>query len=146
MGRKKSINFEIEERQVRKMKDSEYIENFLTYLRKVLQFSDIAAPVQNDMDKQTQDILHSIENDRHTSYEYICLGLIIRRIRRERRKAKDRLKVSEPILTWVEGNQKCIKSLERLLGDVRKAEKSLERRVYVPRTDVVRRVLEDHSD
>ncbi len=58
----------------------------------------------------------------------------IRRVRQARRKAKDFVHAAEPLVEWVEKNKPVIKEPERVLGDVRKAEKSLENRIYFPRT------------
>ena len=38
-----------------------------------------------------------------------------------------------PVLDWIDQNRTTIKNLERLLGDVRKTEKSTENRIYTPR-------------
>lgn len=47
--------------------------------------------------------------------------------------AKDRLTMTAPVGSWLEQNQAVVKGLERLLGEIRKAEKSTENRVYIPR-------------
>lgn len=75
-----------------------------------------------------------------------CLAMSLKRIRRCRRQAKKRQRVLGPIWDWVEQNQKYIKGLEKLLGEIRREEKSLERLVYKPRTDAVYRALENYSD
>ena len=38
-----------------------------------------------------------------------------------------------PILTWIESNRAVIRGLEKLLGEVRKAEKRTDNRIYTPR-------------
>lgn len=98
------------------------------------------------MDKQTQDILHHIELKECTLFGYACLAMSLKRIRRCRRQAKKRQRVFGSIRDWIEQNQKYIKGLEKLLGEIRREEKSLERLVYKPRTDAVYRALENYSD
>ena len=41
--------------------------------------------------------------------------------------------MTAPVGSWLEQNQAVVKGLERLLGEIRKAEKSTENRVYIPR-------------
>lgn len=59
----------------------------------------------------------------HEYRAYANLGKALRQVRRKSREAKDTLSTLTPVLVWVESNRAVIKSLERLLGDVRKAEK-----------------------
>ena len=40
-------------------------------------------------------------------------------------------------MDWLEENGKVVFGLEKLLGDVRKAEKAMEGRFYTQRTDVL---------
>ncbi len=53
--------------------------------------------------------------------------------RRQRRKAKDTMGETLPVLEWMDENRAVVKRLERLLGDVRKAERYAENRIYTPR-------------
>lgn len=54
--------------------------------------------------------------------------------RRKRREAKDAIAETSPVVAWLEDNRAVVKSLERLLGEVRKAERIAENRIYTPRT------------
>ena len=58
-------------------------------------------------------------------------------VRQERRTAKDRREQIQPVVDWLEENGKVVFGLEKLLGDVRKAEKATEGRFYTQRTDVL---------
>lgn len=40
-----------------------------------------------------------------------------------------------PVLAWLDENRAVVKSLERLPGEVRRAERRTENRVYTPRTN-----------
>lgn len=42
---------------------------------------------------------------------------------------------------WSEGNARTLKSLEQMLGAVRKAEKATQNRLYTDRTDVVKKAI-----
>ena len=56
----------------------------------------------------------------------------LKRIRRERRLAKDTAVRTSCIADWVSKNAAVIKSLERLLGEVRREEKKAAGRIYIP--------------
>ena len=58
-------------------------------------------------------------------------------VRQERRAAKDNREQLQLVMDWLEENGKVIFGLEKLLGNVRKAEKATEGRFYTQRTDVL---------
>lgn len=122
-------------------KYSSGIENFLRFLRDAKEVYDISKLKENDTDNETQDILHKLELGNNSYHETAGLAKLLRTVRQERRKAKDNALMTAPIVDWVEENERVIKSLERLLGTVRKAEKSTEGRYYNQKTDI----LEDHN-
>lgn len=97
----------------------------------------IATDDEQRSNDETQDILHTIELDKHTYYEYARLSKKLKEIRDYRREAKNTQEALLPLVGWVEQNKPVIKSLERVLGDMRKAEKKQENRMYAPRTDVL---------
>lgn len=113
------------------------IENFLQFLRDTKEVYDISKLKENDADNETQDILHKLELGDNSYHETAGLAKLLRTVRRERRKAKDNALMTAPIVDWIEENERVIKSLERLLGAVRKAEKSTEGRYYNPKTDIL---------
>lgn len=112
---------------------SEPLEAFLGYLRECVQIYHIAEDEEAEADALTQDILHSLELEQHDETEYLALARELVAARQKRRAAKDRLTMTAPVVGWVKDNQGVIKSMERLLGEIRKAEKSTENRVYIPR-------------
>ena len=67
----------------------------------------------------------------------------LKRVRKERREAKDTKAMAEPVLHWVQQNEKVLKGLEQLLGEVRKAEKGTENRHYIEKTTVLSSILEE---
>lgn len=88
---------------------------------------------EQEANYETQDILHSLELETHTYQEYAKISKRMAVVRQKRRVAKDTICHAQPILDWAENNRNVVKSLERLLGDVRKAEKRTQNRVYVPK-------------
>ena len=112
---------------------SQSIETFLTFLRETEQQYHMAEADEQEANDATQDLLHSIELEEHDHDEYARLSEELKTIRQKRRKAKDTMSETLPVLDWVETNRAVLKSLERLLGDVRKAEKNTEGRIYTTR-------------
>lgn len=113
---------------------------FLSFFRTCEESNRLAILTENEMDRQTQDILHNIELNENSQYDYICQGFTLRDIRRKRRKAKDIKEATTPICNWMKENRKVINDLERLLGDVRKQEKQAQNRSYTNRTEVMKKL------
>ena len=109
------------------------LEIFLDYLRECVQVYHIAEDGLAEADALTQDILHSLELEKHDEAEYLALARELVEARRKRRVAKNRLMTTAPVLGWLEGNQSVVKGMERLLGEIRKAERSMENRIYIPK-------------
>lgn len=114
---------------------SNQISQFLSFIKDCEQRYRMAVDDEEEMNRVTQDILHDIELEEHSYHEFAKLSKQLKEVRENRRKAKDTMKVMLPIVNWAETNANMIKSIERLLGEVRKAEKSLENRVYVKRSN-----------
>lgn len=81
---------------------------FLSFLRTCEESNRLAILTENDMDCQTQDILHNIELNENSQYDYICQGFALRDIRRKRRKAKDIKEATAPICNWMKENRKVM--------------------------------------
>lgn len=113
---------------------SEQIDKFLTFLRDCEQKNHMAEEDELEANNMTQDILHSLELELHAYHDFARLSKELKGIRKKRRAAMDLQSVTAPILKWMDENKTVIKSLERLLGDVRKAERNTENRIYTPRT------------
>lgn len=112
---------------------SQGIETFLIYLRETEQRYHMAESDEQEANDMTQDILHSLELQEHDYHEFARLSKKLSGVRQKRRTAKDTMCEAAPVLDWIDANRPVIKSLERLLGDVRKAEKSTKNRIYTPR-------------
>lgn len=113
---------------------SKPIEDFLNFLRDCEQQYHIAEAEEQEANNQTQDILHSLELEPHNYHEYARLGKELVAVRKNRRTAKDAMDMIAPVLRWKSDNRTCINSMEQLLGIVRKAEKRIETRIYMPRS------------
>ncbi len=123
------------------MNYSKQIESFLNFLREAETNYHIALSEQISKNNETQDLLHRLELDDDGYHDSAKIAKVLRQVRQERRSAKDMETVTEPIVLYLENNKKTINCLERLLGDVRKAEKSIENRFYINRTDIVESTL-----
>lgn len=95
-------------------------------------------------DRESQDILHWFENYGYyaSDAEIVRVGRALSLVRRRRRQAKDARNVLYPVAEWVAKSENAQKSMERLLGDVRKAEKATENKHYMDRTDIMAQTLE----
>lgn len=123
------------------MRASEPVEGFLNFLREAQQEYNIASAQEADANDATQDLLHSLELDRNGYHDCAKISIALRQVRQERREAKDRVQQLKPIMDWIGQNTKTIRELERLLGDVRKAERGMEGRFYNHKTDILKQTL-----
>lgn len=86
--------------------------------------------------------MHHIELEENSQLDHIYEGLQLHRIRKDRRQAKDTQQLTKPIKEGATSNKRIIKELEQLLGEVRRQERYIENRSYIPKTDVLR-ILEE---
>ena len=117
--------------------NSASIDAFLKYMRGAVEQHRMAEAEIREADDLTQDILHSLELENHDYHGYARLSKELRRVRQQRRMAKDVISVVTPVLEWMNANGQIIKDLERLLGIVRKNEKHCNNRVYTPKSNNV---------
>ena len=120
---------------------SNQIDAFLKFCRSCRELNRIVVSNEADMNNKTQDILHNIEFNDNYPDDYVLQGFALREIRKKRREAKDIQRITTPIVQWTDQSQKTINELERLLGAVRKAEKSTDGRKYINRTDVLEKIF-----
>lgn len=120
---------------------SEYIKGFLDFLNSSQEDYNIATQQEIDANNETQDILHRIELNDNKYHEYARLSKALRKVRQDRRRAKDKVMQLQPVVEWLSENSKAIRDLEKLLGAVRKVEKQTENRFYIPKTAIVDEVL-----
>lgn len=125
--------------------NSEMLDSFLTYLRDTRQVYRMAVQDELEANDETQDLLHCLELGGGSYHELAKLSKSLRTVRQERRQAKDKIICLQPVIDWMEENQSTIKGLERLLGSVRKAEKSIEGRIYHPKTNIVKDAIGEET-
>ncbi len=102
---------------------------------------DMAKMRQSEADNETQDILHRLELHNDSYHDMARMSRTLKEVRQNRRAAKDAVSELDPICGWAKENAKVLKSLEQLLGNVRKVEKSTQNRHYMDRTDAVERSI-----
>lgn len=126
---------------------SEYIDEFLTFLREAESEYRMAGEQQDEANKETQDILRWIEFQKEEASAEISTRVqdVLHTIRQNRREAKDWETITGPVAAWIIQNEPVRKSLERLLGDVRKAEKYVQNRHYMNKTDIMARILTEEA-
>lgn len=120
------------------MKASKDLERFLDSLKSAESQLDQATAGQQEAEAETQDILHSLELEKHSYHEMAALSRKLAEVRQARRQHKDIVAQLTPVVEWTRENDAAVRSLQRLLGDVRKAEKSTQNRIYTPRTNVLK--------
>ena len=114
---------------------SDYISNFLNFIKGVdMDYID-AFDGLNVQDKLTQDYLHSLELDNLKCAERSKIATKLAQNRKERRYYKDKIEIYQPIIEFLDddNNKKVIRKLEQVLGQVRKQEKIHKNRFYIPR-------------
>lgn len=120
------------------MKVSKELEQFLDFLKSAESQLDQATTGQQEAEAETQDILHSLELEKHSYHEMAALSRKLAEVRQARRQHKDNAAQLTPVVEWTRGNDAAVRSLQRLLGDLRKVERSTQNRFYTPRTNVLK--------
>ena len=120
------------------MKASKDLERFLDFLKSAESQLDQATAGQQEAEAETQDILHSLELEKHSYHEMAALSRKLAEVRQARRQHKDIVAQLTPVVEWTRENDAAVRSLQRLLGDVRKTERSTQNRFYTPRTNVLK--------
>lgn len=120
------------------MKASKELEQFLDFLKSAESQLDQATTGQQEAEAETQDILHALELEKHSYHEMAALSRKLAEVRQNRRQHKDNAAQLAPVVEWARGNIEVVRGLQRLLGDVRKVERSTQNRFYTPRTNVLK--------
>lgn len=119
------------------MKDSEHIEAFTRFLREAVLQHKTASEDVSMYEMQLQDIEHKLELCDVSYHETAKLGKLLKKVRQQRRVAKDMVERLSPIVDWMAKQKSVVDNLSQLLGAVRKVENWQQMRFYTPRTDVV---------
>lgn len=118
------------------------IDSFLTFLREMEQNHSIFMSIEQDANDETQDILHIIELKESGQAEIIELYDKLKEVRCKRRKAKDYILQTVPVINWIDENKTVIKGLEKLLGEVRKNERYTQNRIFTPKTGIAQEMFD----
>lgn len=127
------------------MRYSDNIEIFLEFLRQAKREYQIAITEEREKDAASQGLDHRLELGDNSYHDMAKIAKVRLQVRRERRQAKDRQQELKPITDWMYQNPRVIKSLEELLGTVRRAEKALEGRMYTPKTNILKEVFKENK-
>ena len=108
------------------------IEEFLKLIDTIRPEYNRNFEIVGEMDKQAQDQLHSLELDNLNYKERAKLATQMYKSRKERRYAKDMVSLLEPFEFWISDqlNAKAINKLKIVLGEVRKKEDAMAKRIY----------------
>lgn len=118
-------------------KNSEKVAAFLDFLREAMRCCRQASEEEQQANAQTQDILHQLELGDNDSRAAARMAGLLRQVRRKRREAKDAYALANLVDHWAAENKEAVKSLERLLGELRHMEEQQNARSYFPRTDIL---------
>lgn len=117
--------------------ESEHLAEFLKFIRDASSQYEMARLDEEEANLETQDILHALELCAHPYHKKARIAVKLGEVRRRRRVAKNATYIYGPIADWADQNKAALKSLERLLGDVRKTENIQKNRCYVNRTSIM---------
>lgn len=117
------------------MKTSEYISNFLNFVREAELQYNLCTDEMQKQDKLTQDYLHSLELDGLNCKERSKVATKLAVNRKDRRYYKDRIEEYEPLVNFFAQpqNKKVLNDLTQVLGACRKAESYHKDRTYTPK-------------
>lgn len=124
-------------------KNSGHIDSFLKLFQKAWGRFHAAQALEAASDRETQDILHWFEFHglEASGEELEKMGKALSLVRQRRRQAKDDVILLAPAVEWAEKNENVRKNVQRLMEEVKKAEKSIEDRSYTDRTNIIAETL-----
>lgn len=113
---------------------SEYIANFLAFVRDVKAETVTAENHVSELDGATTDWKHQIELGSYADRAKAATQLS--HVLKERRKYKNVVDINKQLVEYLNSPEftVCYRKLEQLLGQVRKQERYVESRNYTPRT------------
>lgn len=113
------------------------LKSFLDFLRNVESRYQADCERENDLNQETQDLLHLMELSENMN---ACKGYkaykTLSNVRRERRQCKNEIELLEAVYKFIEDNRLFIRQLEQVLGKTRNTKQTIDNRSYMMRTDV----------
>lgn len=116
---------------------------FLDFSRELAPKYHAAVANNDELDKETQDILHfmELEGDMNAAKGYKAYRALAE-VRRQRRLCKNEIELMEPLVNFVETNQSFFKQMEGLLGRIRIIKQAISNRSYAMRTGAVQSIID----
>ena len=114
---------------------SHMISDFSKFLAQVVNDYSFSKEEISRLDQLTQDYLHKLELQDGSYHDRAKIAAALRQCRIDRRFHKDRMSILEPIVQLLADNhgKTMVSDLSQLLGAVRKAERAIKDRRYIPR-------------
>lgn len=109
---------------------SKAIEDFLNYIGSIQKLYLLNSESVNQLDKETQDLLHDLELGDFDYKERAKIATKLRKVRKDRRYFKDLAEEQSPLNDWCIKNKDSINQLKNVLGAIRKQEQYHENRSY----------------
>lgn len=116
---------------------SSYISDFLDFLSATKEATNMAQEELSETSQQINDILHYIEFTKCNAPDRMAVYKRLHEVRQARRRAKETIESSEPILSWLNNNSQVVHDLQKILGSTRKIESAKSRRRYALRTNIL---------
>lgn len=120
------------------------LEQILRALRQAGTEYNMAGDELKLCEDRQQDILHELELAELKYHERARLATELSEVRKRRREVKNALEVLEPLVNWLNANPEALRSLQRVLGDMRKQEQRHANRIYIKRSDADGGILTQH--
>ena len=116
-------------------KKSEIIEEFLNLLNESSSKYSFNSEKVNEKDRLKSDIEHKFELQKLDRNQRAKLGTALTKCMQERREYKDEAQEWEILFNFSQddANEKFIKNIKKMLGDLRKQENYHDNRSYMPR-------------
>ena len=116
-----------------KKKRSEIISDFLDLMRECTAKYEFNFDEVHRQELLGTDLTHKLELQDLSYHEFAQTAKQIKQCQKDRRVYKDEVEELEPLKNWMVNNQSSFNSINKLLGEVRKAEDKHEERGYMPR-------------
>ena len=119
------------------MRYSRAVEDFLSFVNESEKSLPVVNANEEEANQQTQDILHAIEMGNYNVRRTVRMTKLLQDVRLRRRDAKDESELCTCVVNWANANRQAVEALKKMLGELRKAEKRIENRQYMNRTDIM---------
>lgn len=108
----------------------------LARLRELNDIYGIAVSEQEEAERVICDIEHELELHPHVYHERARLANLLADTLKRRRIAKDTQIALKPLREMFDFSPECVRTIERTLGEMRKADEKLQNRIYMQRSDI----------